>query len=119
MSFKLADFNEKTQAKIRAQLRDDVRRVEAHQSEQAASHTLERCLPKREGGTRGVVCVVSFVALLGRTLDDDNLIASLKPLRDAVAASLGIDDGDPRIRFQYEQLQTKGQEGVMVHLETL
>lgn len=119
MSFKLSDFNEKTQAKLRAQLRDDVRRVEAHQSQQASAQTLERCLPKREGRKSGVVCVVSFVALLWRPLDDDNLIASIKPLRDAVAASIGIDDGDSRIRFQYEQLQTKGREGVLVHIETI
>jgi hypothetical protein len=37
-------------------------------------------------------------------LDDDNLCAALKAVRDQVAAQLGVDDGDrARIRFAYEQ----------------
>ena len=56
---------------------------------------------------------------LRKSFDDDNLIASIKPLRDAIAASIGIDDGDKRIAFQYQQLQTKGREGVLVHIEVI
>ncbi len=37
-------------------------------------------------------------------LDDDNLAGSLKGVRDAVAAWLGVDDRDrKRVRYQYEQ----------------
>ena len=115
MSFKLADFNEKIQIQIRRQLADNVRRVEAHQPKQASAQTLDGCVAKHKSGPCRVV--VSFVALLKRTLDDDNLVASIKPLRDSIAASLGIDDGDKRITFQYQQLQTKGCEGVIIRIE--
>lgn len=127
MSLKLSELNESLRARIEAQLaaedaqakRNDVRRVEAYQSQQAATQTLVRRLsqcPRRE--TR-LVCVVSLVAVLRKPFDDDNLVASLKPLRDAISASLVIDDGDKRIRFQYGQMPTQGREGVLVHIEVI
>ena len=61
--------------------------------------------------------VVSLIGLRRRTLDDDNFNGACKHLRDAIAASLGIDDGDKRICWQYQQLQTRGREGVMVRIE--
>ena len=41
----------------------------------------------------------------------------MKPLRDAIAAELGMDDADPRIRWQYGQTETRGAEGVLVMVE--
>ena len=38
-----------------------------------------------------------------RRLDDDNLAASAKHVRDGIADALGIDDGDPRIAWMYDQ----------------
>lgn len=38
-----------------------------------------------------------------RTLDSDNLAISFKAVRDGVARALGVDDGDARIKFRYEQ----------------
>lgn len=38
-----------------------------------------------------------------RTLDGDNLQRSLKAIRDEVAAWAGIDDGDARMEWHYEQ----------------
>lgn len=38
-----------------------------------------------------------------RRLDSDNLAGSAKSARDGVADWLGIDDGDERIRWDYEQ----------------
>lgn len=38
-----------------------------------------------------------------RKLDDDNLRTALKSIRDGVADALGIDDGDDRITFNYDQ----------------
>lgn len=36
-------------------------------------------------------------------LDDDNLRAALKAVRDGVADALGVDDRDPRVRWEYRQ----------------
>jgi len=63
--------------------------------------------------------VVSFVCFRSRTCDDDNLQFGCKWLRDAIANSLGIDDGDKRFKWQYGQLQTNGPEGVAVTIQIL
>jgi hypothetical protein len=70
-----------------------------------------------KGGARRVV--VSFVCFRSRPCDDDNLHFGCKWLRDAIAQSLGIDDGDKRFRWQYGQLQTNGPEGVAVMIQIL
>jgi hypothetical protein len=51
-----------------------------------------------------------------RDYDDDNLIAGAKAIRDAIAAWLRIDDGDPRVQYQYAQ--EKGDDvGVRILME--
>jgi hypothetical protein len=69
----------------------------------------------QKGGPRRVV--VSLVGCRRRKLDDDNFIGACKHLRDAIAASLGLDDGDPRLRWEYGQMETQGAEGVAVKIE--
>jgi hypothetical protein len=71
-----------------------------------------------EGGSPRRV-VISFVCFRTRTCDDDNLQFGCKWLRDAIATSLGIDDGDKRLRWQYQQLKTDGPEGVTVTIQIL
>jgi len=66
-----------------------------------------------------VVILVSIIALRRRLLDEDSAIFALKPLRDAIAASLGIDDADARIAWQYGQQTTKGEQGVIVRIEQI
>ena len=66
----------------------------------------------QKGGAGRVV--VSLVGLRRRELDDDNFVGACKHLRDAIAASLGMDDGDPRLRWEYSQQETRGAEGVAV-----
>lgn len=66
-----------------------------------------------------MVVIVHLHAIRRRLLDDDNATAACKPLRDAIAESLGIDDGDSRIRWEYSQSETKGEQGVIVKIETL
>ena len=61
--------------------------------------------------------VVSLVVFRRTPLDDDNLTGGLKWLRDAIAKSLGIDDGDKRIQFEYGQIVTRGREGTAVKIE--
>lgn len=126
MSLKLDQLDAKLRARIEKQLaaedagrRDDSRRVEASQPKQDSAQALDSGIAKHQSSPRRVAVCVSFIALLRKPFDDDNLVASIKPLRDAVAATLGIDDGDKRISFQYQQLRTRGKETVLVHIETL
>ena len=46
---------------------------------------------------------ITLTRLGGRQMDDDNLVAAFKALRDGIAARLGLDDADPRLRWRYEQ----------------
>ena len=39
----------------------------------------------------------------GRLLDSDNLAVSMKAVRDGIADALGVDDGDPGLRWLYDQ----------------
>ena len=47
--------------------------------------------------------VVKITRLGPRRLDDDNLAACCKYVRDAIAAKVGVDDGDARYTWVYEQ----------------
>lgn len=48
----------------------------------------------------------------------DNLRASLKPLVDAIAETLGVPDDHPGIAWEYSQSETTGRVGVIVTIET-
>ena len=53
-----------------------------------------------------------------KELDDDNLAGGFKAARDGVADWLGIDDGSPRIKWQYEQEKGKpGEYAARVRVE--
>ena len=73
-----------------------------------------KCVKSRTGG---VVVVVTLIAFRHREIDDDSCSYSLVPIRDAIAASLGLDDADRRIRFQYGQVVTRARQGVLVKIE--
>lgn len=62
---------------------------------------------------------ITLTAHLANRMDDDNLAHACKPLRDAIADNLGIDDGDPRLRWEYGQLETRGKRGVTVKIERM
>ena len=53
----------------------------------------KRCLPMR----------IQITRIAARALDDDNLAYACKAIRDGVALAIGIDDGDPRIAWEYAQ----------------
>ena len=78
------------------------------QGQPAPAHGLEA------QGARRVV--VSLVCFRRRLCDDDNLVAGCKHLRDAIAASLGLDDGDAKLRWEYSQTRTDGPQGVAVRI---
>ena len=64
-----------------------------------------------------VVVVVTLLRFGRNCLDSDNLAFAFKGLRDAVSKSLGIDDGDRRVRWQYGQVETRGKTGCVVKIE--
>ena len=109
--------------------------IKADAEQNAAFHALGRMAPAKQernqvqpldGGGKlrkqssgGVVIVVTLIAFRHREIDDDANSYSCVPLRDAIAASLGLDDADKRIKFQYSQVVTRGDEGVLVKVESL
>lgn len=48
-------------------------------------------------------CVVTLTRIAPRELDDDNLRSGFKALRDGIADRLGVNDNDPRVRWEYGQ----------------
>lgn len=96
-----------------------VGRLETNQPKPVAPQTLVSSAGKRRKRKDGVVCVITLVALRHRLLDDDNNVASFKPLRDSIAKEIGVDDGDKRLRWEYGQQHTTGTEGVMVRIQSL
>lgn len=60
-------------------------------------------------------CVVTLTRISARGLDDDNLRGALKAIRDEVAAWIGVDDRDPRVRWDYAE--RKGAPAVEVRVE--
>lgn len=78
-------------------------RENASQRETGYVHTigaLARARVKREGI---LPALVRFTRLSSGHLDDDNLPACFKRIRDGVADALGVDDGGPFVRFEYAQ----------------
>lgn len=64
-------------------------------------------------------CVVRLVRLFrkqDKPMDGDNLQRACKKVRDDVAAWLGLDDADPRIRWAYAQEPGKAV-GVMIEVQ--
>lgn len=92
--------------------------VEAKKPKPTASQALVRSDEKQQGGKKFMV--VSLVQFRKSLLDDhDNARAACKPIVDAIAASLGVDDGDRRIKWQYGQIETRGEQGVMLKIELI
>jgi len=52
---------------------------------------------------------------VGPTMDDDNLRRAFKAIRDQLAALIGVDDGDPRVKWDY--WQRTGEPGVRIVIE--
>jgi hypothetical protein len=65
-------------------------------------------LVQARGGT------VTLTRYAPRRLDSDNLAGALKATRDGIAAALGVDDGDPRVVWNYAQERCKGSESRVV-----
>lgn len=72
-----------------------------------------------KGGERSVALRVSIIGCRSRVLDSDNFAAGCKPLRDAIARHFGLDDADDCIAWEYGQVRTDGEQGVIVKIERL
>ncbi len=68
---------------------------------------------------RGVVIGVHIISVRKRILDSDNMQAGSKGLRDAIAETLGCDDADARLQWEYHQIKTTGREGTIVNIQQL
>lgn len=95
-----------------------VRRVETNQPQPTPAPALAGSALKRQGCQSRLVVIITLCALRHRLLDDDNNVASFKPLRDAIAETLKVDDGDKRLKWQCQQIETRGEECVVVKIET-
>lgn len=67
--------------------------------------------------TRVAICV-SITSYRKRETDWDNIVSGSKPIQDAIAQSLGLDDGDSRLRFEYHTIVTRGATGTHVLIST-
>lgn len=91
--------------------------LEAGKPKPTPAKALASDTPKQARSKGRMAIVISLISCRHRMLDDDNDVGSKKVLRDVVAESLQLDDGDKRIRWQYSQCETRGREGVIVRIE--
>lgn len=119
MGIKFDDLPLKIKEQIRRDNPDVFRKVETAVTERSAVSPLDGGSKQRKESKGSVAIVVTLVSLRSRLSDDDAIAASIKPLRDAIANSLGLDDADARIKFEYGQIQTNGEEGVLVSVQHL
>jgi hypothetical protein len=93
--------------------------LETSKPKSTASQTLVSGDKKRKSGKSRVAVIITLIGV-GRTeLDSDNFVAACKPLRDGIAKTLGINDADKRVQWQYGQIYSKGRRGILVTLEKL
>ena len=85
-----------------------------HKRVDAQKAKVRRSCPRWDAGP---LLVVRLTRVAPRRLDDDNLAAALKSVRDAVATWLRVDDASPLVRWVYAQERcTKGSESVRVEV---
>lgn len=70
-------------------------------------------------GNGPIVRVQIILCGSGPARDSDNLAISYKQIRDAIAASLNLDDADSWIDWEYSQVRTRGQRGTILKLELI
>ena len=97
--------------------------VESKKPEQKGQ-TLDGRLSAQQKGECGMakdspVVRVTLISFRRRELDDDNLVGGFKPMRDAIARWLGLDDSQRIIDWQYGQIETKGRTGTAVKIEQI
>lgn len=94
LSIHISPLTLKSEANAGGKLRDKLARKSTIKSE------MRECLPDMRFP---LPVIVKLTRIGQKRLDDDNLRPTLKAVRDCVAAWLGCDDADPRIRWEYGQ----------------
>lgn len=79
--------------------------------------TLDQKPKSRKRCAYRVALLITLIRVGKAKLDDDNLASSFKGLRDAVAKSIGVDDANPRLKWIYGQVETRGRVGSIVTIE--
>lgn len=83
---------------------------------QVALPSLDGGAPFEERGQPSILArslVITIIGCRKHLLDGDNFIAGAKALRDSIAGYLGVDDGDPRLTWEYAQVKSQT-EGTLV-----
>ena len=93
--------------------------VEADSAKPTPVPPLESRAQKRPRSKGSLAARVSIIAMRHRLLDPDAVAFACKPCTDSIAKSLGVDDADPRIEWEWSQVKTAGEEGVIVKIEEL
>lgn len=72
-----------------------------------------------ESGQDSMAIRISFCLFTRRLLDSDNKVSAAKNLRDIVCESLGLEnDADSeKLSFEYQNVITSGEQGVLVKIE--
>jgi hypothetical protein len=97
--------NSRQAAAIRAKARAEQRRIAQLLTRTAIWRHGHPSLPLR----------ITLTRLSSERMDDDNLAATLKGIRDGVADALQVDDGSPELHWHYEQrIALRGMFGVEV-----
>lgn len=97
----------------------DLGGVRSEVAKPTATLALDSRQPRIQKGQGRVAFRIVLMSLRRRLLDPDNLAGSTKHLQDAVCETIGIDDGDPRVEFEYRQVRTDGKQGVIVKIDFL
>lgn len=64
----------------------------------------------------GLVVRIVLISIRRREIDDDNLASGFKHLRDCIAKTLGVDDRDKRVRWEYGCVLSRGPEQTIVKI---
>jgi len=89
-----------------------------HWSAKARRAKAQRWAARALCPTSKLPCVVRMTRLSPGSLDDDNLRSALKATRDGIADRLGVDDRDPRVRWEYGQEPCRrGEFGVRIEIK--
>lgn len=93
-------------------------REEALVRNDTLTHVRAALAQSRLSGADLVPCRVTLERLSTSRLDDDGIANACKRVRDSIAKALGVDDGGPFIRFEYENRKCRrGEFGVLVTIE--
>lgn len=128
MKLILSKLDYKLRKRIEAQIAEDDRARLGGLQAQVTQQKTERALVRKSEGCQtrsrslapnSPLLRIALISFRRRELDRDNLIGGFKPLRDAIARWLNLDDSDRVIEWEYGQQKTSGLEGTAVRIERI